>query len=372
VDSLAGTVAELRGLRGAVGEAGVAARSTTESLAGLAKAQGVQIATDTVRQLVTALTEAVKEGVRFNAVLETATIGIAGLLRNADPNKFGTFSSALSASTRELEQLKEVAKDSPASLADRAEAFKGTAGAALAAGIPIERQVGLLVRLSQVLSALGIPSVQIPQELRALLTGDIDINARAANTLGITGEDVRRERSRGSLEQFLLQRTSGFGEAAQAASQSFEVLASNVGDALQQLKASATSAISGDLKNLLSDVLGALGKPELAQNVRTFSLVLSGLFDAALKVGAALKEANDGINKFAIGSRVLNRAREVFTGSSEAAAKDLSAAERASALRDQIAGAKTQQDLDEARLAIIKEINAIPQGEGYRSQQAIL
>ena len=50
---------------------------------------------------------------------------------------------------------------------------------------------------------------QLDQEVRSILDGSIDVNSRVAKTLGITNAQVKLERERGTLQQFLNEKLEG-------------------------------------------------------------------------------------------------------------------------------------------------------------------
>lgn len=193
----------------------------------------------------------VKNGVQFNATLETAQIGVASVLRQFNPEKFTDFNAALGKSGELVNQLKVAALQTGATFEELLEGFQGTAGAMASANIPIEKQIGLTVRLSQTLVALGIPTRELRQETTALLLGQIDANARAAKTLGITAEQVASAREQGQLFEFLMRKTEAFGAAADVASASLTLLKSNLDDAVTLSNADATKELTEAYKGLL-------------------------------------------------------------------------------------------------------------------------
>ena len=59
-----------------------------------------------VSEIPAKLREAVEEGIRFNAFLESATIGVAGMLRQFEPERYKSFNSALGDSSQLIDLLR--------------------------------------------------------------------------------------------------------------------------------------------------------------------------------------------------------------------------------------------------------------------------
>lgn len=109
-------------------------------------------------------------------------------------------------------------------------------------------------RLSQGLKAFGLAARDIPQEVRALLTGDIDRNARFANQLGITGQDIARAKSQGELVQFLLDRTQSLAGANERYGDSLENTLSVLEDVQQQFNRAFGAELLDSLANSLLNI----------------------------------------------------------------------------------------------------------------------
>lgn len=181
-----------------------------------------------------------KTGIQFNATLEQAVLGIAAVQKQMNPERFRNFDDAITAASGAIELLKTKAKESPASFEELVQGFQAITGAASQAGIPMKKQIDLVVLMSQALAGLGIRSEQIVQESRALLTGNINEDAMAARILGITKKDIDQAKQAGTLFEFLTGRLSAFGEAGERSQRTFSVLASNIRDSLQQAAGEAS------------------------------------------------------------------------------------------------------------------------------------
>lgn len=218
---------------------------------------GIALFNTAVQALKRSLMDTLDVGVNFNQNLQGAAIGIAAVLRQFDDaGKFKTFGAAMTASADAIDLLKEKALVSPASFQELVQAFQGTVGAMMAAGIPLQRQVDLIVNMSQALSGLGIRSEQILQETRALITGNINADAAAAKILGISAADIAGAKEQGQLYEFLAGKIAAFAEAADVASGTLQQLKSNFGDAFEQQAAKQTEALTA----AMAELYGQLGE----------------------------------------------------------------------------------------------------------------
>jgi hypothetical protein len=210
-------------------------------------------------------------GISFNAQMERAQIGIAGILKATDSaGSFEKFTDAMGASARVLEQIKQVAPTTTATIRDLVDGFQVITGPASAANITLQEQVQLTVSLSNAVAALGVPTRELAQETRALISGNIDRNARVAQALQITSEDVRNAKEAGNLFEFLNERLSAFTEAGQLQATTLTGLLSNTKDALDQALGAGTETLFANLKDVLADLLVVLKDPDFVARVVAF------------------------------------------------------------------------------------------------------
>lgn len=221
----------------------------------------------------------VRRGVEFNATVETAEVGLAALLRQFQPGRFSSFADALVESRKAVVELKKEAASSPATFKQLLDGLQATAGAAFAAGIPLERQIGLINRISQAGATLGLKGDQIPQEARALFTGAITANAALAKSLGITPADVAAAKaSAGGLFDFLNKKLAAFSEASPYAAETLMQKASNLDDILDALAATIAGPLTEAMK---------AGATEISEAVAALTDAdIRGIADALAKAAA--------------------------------------------------------------------------------------
>jgi hypothetical protein len=232
-----------------------------------------------------AFVESVREGIRFNAMVQTATIGIAAVYRQFDPTKFDDFKSAMREAGRAMEYLKQRAKETPATLQSLIQAYQSLSGPMSAANMTMKQQIDLTVLLSQALGGLGIREEQLTQESRALVTGRINENAAAAKILGITAEQIKQAREQGQLYEFLTSRVSVFGEAAKEGTEGFDQSLSNLKDPLQQAFGAATQQMFATMTQAIKKVQVALESPAAQSRIKQLASVLGDATRALVALG---------------------------------------------------------------------------------------
>lgn len=197
--------------------------------------------------------ELVRTGFEFNSTLQTAELGVAAVIKQFDDiGQFEDFNAALEKADELMKQIRVEAAKTPATLKGLIETYQELAGPLATAGVELDKQVYLTRLLAQTITSLGIPAWQIPQEARAIITGQIDRNARAAKILQITSEDIKNAIEAGNLLQFLEERLSTFEEAGERAARTWGVAASNLGDSLSQLAGELTG---GQFENAIDLVI---------------------------------------------------------------------------------------------------------------------
>lgn len=221
-------------------------------------------------------------GVAFNSTLEDAKLSIAAVLKTFDSKgQYATLDSAFSDSKDLLEQLKAKAVETKASFIGMVEAYQGSAGAMMAAGIPLERQINLMVRMSQGMGALGIREMEMRQETTAIMMGMIDRNARLAKTLGITNADVANWKAAGTLADELEKRMAAIGEAGKLAQGNISYLTSNIKDAFDIASGAAGKELTEAFRELLKVVFEFVKSEQFVVLLRDISDALKAIVEAA-------------------------------------------------------------------------------------------
>lgn len=275
-----GSTADVSGLRQAEAEL----TRTQRAAGGLAESLKLGASIDIGSRIVSGLAQipaqieaSIARGVEFNATIEGTTTAVAAVLE-----KFQGLgrSDALAQAADAVEELKRKAVEAPGTVRTLAEAWIASAGAASAANIPVNQQIDLMVRLSQAVSRLNLPQQQLVQETRALLTGNITLDAQLAKTLGITNEQIAAAKAQGDLYGFLVGKIGALGEA----SDTLEVRFSNLQDTIDQALGDATKPIFDRLREGVLELNDALKDPAVQAQLKELGIEIAGVLDSGLKL----------------------------------------------------------------------------------------
>lgn len=272
----------------------------------------------------------IKSGIEFNSTMETTRGGIAALILSS--NEFrdsqgrlvtgqGAVNAAFSAASSVQSKLVEDAKRTAASYQDLVSAFQTAYGPATAAGVTnLDKLRQVTVGVSQAVTALGLDSRQLSQEIRAIFTGEQGPDNTLNRVLGITKQQLDAvRRSGGDVGDYLMTKLKPFIDAAAQASDNLAVRASNLKDSFQQLAGEVSKPIFDVLKSAVTQASGALGdaKERLMGMGATAARVLQDLLPLAQSlVGLGIVAFDAGL-KFLEG---LGPAVSILTNLANAAA----------------------------------------------------
>ena len=198
-----------------------------------------------------------KRGLNVNEELESAALGIASIITAQSKltdaqGKTLTGAEALNAaqgiSADQLQKLRVAGLQTTATFQELAQAFQGAIGPGLAAGLDLDGVRQTVIGITQAAAALGVPTNQLNQEVRSILDGTIDVNSRVGKTLQITNAQVKLERERGTLQQFLNEKLLAFNIAGAKSALTFRGVSSNIKEALELFAGAATQPLFEKLK----------------------------------------------------------------------------------------------------------------------------
>lgn len=241
-------------------------------------------------------------GIEANRQLEQVRLGIAavitslaGLKVNGVPvdgaEKFG---AAMRVAGDQLEKLRVDAVNTVATFEQIAPAFQEAIGPGLAAGLTLDQIRETTVKVVQAAGAIGLPLHQVNQEVRAILEGSIDINARLAKTLGISAEDVKLWKQKGTLAEELNKRLEGFAVAGEEAAQTLEGLTSNLQEALNVFSAEATTRAFNALKEEFARLLPQLfdfKSAGIAAQFKTLAELADDVLVRVIRIGGSIAQS---------------------------------------------------------------------------------
>jgi len=233
-----------------------------------------------------AFTAAAVNGINFNRQIETTKIGLSSLIAVSSQNvdSLGKqltaqqkYAMAQAQSVEVLEALKIANKETSATLLELTQGFQAALAPASAAGLSMKQTVEYTKLMTQAAGAMGVPMNQLSQELKSVVSGNIDLNSVVASNLGITNDQIKKHKEQGDLFVFLQGKLSDFATAGKDVAKSFDGSMSTMSDAWDEL--------TGELMQPLNIILGEsfVGAAEvfsnLAQSIKDFKLQLSGAGD---------------------------------------------------------------------------------------------
>lgn len=257
------------------------------------------------------LRDFVDTGVEVNKALESAQIGIAGIitsqaeLRDSQGQVLegqNAFNAATGVAADQLKKLKLDSLQTTATFGTLRDAFQAAMSPGLAAALNLDQIRNLVKEIALTAGALGLDANQIAQETGAILTGNIDMNAVLARNLGITNEMVSQWKEQGTLAQELSKRMAGFVLASDAASRSWAGVTSNLQEAGETLAGLATAGFYDQIKSKLNEALAGvfdLKTGQLEESLQGISDLLTEIFtDLGEVLGDSIVGMVDGIKQF--------------------------------------------------------------------------
>jgi hypothetical protein len=219
-----GNVANRAGNR--MGDAGRRGSAAMDSATTSAHAFGQKLANVTIiangvmtvlGKIKDVISSAVAPGVEYTNLMDSSRIGLAGILLSMTQlnGRQLELNEALSISDQTFKNLQERSLRFNLSVTDTATAFQAIVAPGLAAEMSMEQIVALSVQgtkaVKSMMAGSSNVSLQISQELRAMISGDIDQNSQVAKALGITSAQIAEAKdSAGGLFAYLTEKMKGF------------------------------------------------------------------------------------------------------------------------------------------------------------------
>lgn len=230
----------------------------------------------------------VETGIQFDSTVASAQIGLSGILKKFGGSEFATFEHALMRANDLVGQLKASARETTADFTDLLAAYQAVAGPMFAAGVPINHQIELTSLIAQSVAGLGIggggrEGLQLIQEGRALLTGNIGPDAQLARILLNT--DAKRTEYRSALAsgrifQFLKTELADFSEAGRRAAKTLSGATSNLRDVFQQEAGAAMIGAYEKASNMFLQLQGAVSSQGFRDGARRIGEVATTVIGA--------------------------------------------------------------------------------------------
>lgn len=237
-----------------------------------------------------ALMSAARTGMSFNSVLEDSTLAFAGMLRQFEPGKFGNLEAGIKGSKVLIAELRKEAMTTTATFRDLVQATQGLMGPGLSAGIPLEKMAALSAMMARTVSAImpGAPGMQLMQEGRAMLTGNIGPDAQVAKALGITSEQIKAATQQGRLYEFLTEKMRVFNEVADRAAGTLTGLVSNLKDAFDNAMGQAMEVSFERVKEFIQKLKGFVESDDFKKGAKAAATLGTEMVEGAGVVGTGI------------------------------------------------------------------------------------
>lgn len=241
----------------------------------------------------------------FNSTVEQSRIGIAALVRTFQNVDMGT-SFQVAADIQQRLQLAGL--ETTATYQELLVALQEGIGPALRENFDPKQIVEFTQSMTQAAAALSLPMDQLGQELRAILDGTIDRNARIAKALQITNEDVAGWKAAGTLFEQLQDRLGAFAAAGEQAALTFSGAWSNVQDAVGMALGKASEQAFSRTTALLLRFKDAIVTVDKDTGKFTFN---QKIMDALAGIDAALARTMDSFTTEQIADALANLVKAV-------------------------------------------------------------
>jgi len=251
-----------------------------------------------IQQIQQSFTGLVRAGIEFNQQVDDSTVGIAGLLsavanvRDAQGGLVtgaAAFAATFDVAVEQVEKLRQATLRTTATFQQLSDTFQVAVAPGLKAGLNIDQIRELAISVSQAAGALGVPTNQLSEEIRALLTGTIQARTtRIATALGITPDDIRRAKNDvGGLAKFLDDRFRAFEIAGEKAANTFTGTFRRAQTAIALSSGEASRTLFNELRTSFEEVFDlfttrtafgeVLPDPRAVQALKT---IFDGIADA--------------------------------------------------------------------------------------------
>ncbi|WP_163327589.1 hypothetical protein GFV12_05165 [Desulfurobacterium thermolithotrophum] len=189
----------------------------------------------------------VKDGIEFNAQLQTAKLGLSALitssyqLRDAQGEVLSgmeAFKAAQAEAERLYREILDRAMRTASTSKELLETFQAILPYAAQTGMSLQQALNMSEAFVNAAKALGLGLGQAAQEARALFMGDIDQNAQLLRALNITKEMVDTWREQGRLYDEVMKKLQPFVEASQEFADTWDGVTSSISDLISMLEGS--------------------------------------------------------------------------------------------------------------------------------------
>ncbi len=165
------------------------------------KLKKIAIAAGGVYALKKAFDSVIVSGISLHRQIENTTLGIAALIaaNTEGADSFTKFQQGSLFASHTILDIKKAAVNTAATFPELTAVFQQAIGSALGAGEAmgssvqevIDNTIKISQRMTNIASSIGMPMVQVNEEIRSIMEGTIDMNSRIGKMLGLNNEAIR-------------------------------------------------------------------------------------------------------------------------------------------------------------------------------------
>lgn len=231
------------------------------------------------------------KGVELNSQLEQVKLSISTLLGQFDSTSFADFNERAEESSRILEVLRQKGLVAEATFQDLAQAYQMTAGNMFSAGITnADKQIDMIVAVSQALAAYGGDQAMLSSEINSLLTGNVNAWHRVARGIGMTGAELRKAQDDGKLFGVVMER---LGPIIADSEQGMGTLSSRLTmnkELIEKLQATLAEPMFEAIREELEGINDALDSDTLTDSMKAIADNIAAATRYAMKMAAVILE----------------------------------------------------------------------------------
>jgi len=189
-----------------------------------------------------------------------------------------SFEEALEEARKAQELLRIKGLQSVATYQELVNVFQGIVAPALSAGMSMDQVVELTVLAANAVRSMNLDMNQAVQEMRDLITGQIDMNSQIAKALGVNRQMVELARKQGNLYELITQKLEGFILAGERLQNTFAGALSNLMDAYDYVATVMAQplfeVLKQDIQSLINNLFGL--KVASSQTASSINEIISG------------------------------------------------------------------------------------------------
>lgn len=242
---------------------------------------------ESIREIPNLLREAVAEGVKFNALMQSSQIAIAGGFKSMDSSL--SFDEAKQKGGEALDYLMEKSKAMGLDFESVVETFKVNVPTMFAAGIhDAQKMADTIVLLNQVARSKGIDGFQAQRDIIDLLNGQGErtILGKELTAQGVSNEQIEKWKEAGTLAEMLKEKFAAIAEAGAASADTYDGSLNRLKTTWTQLLGDLSKPVFEELQQAFKELAAELDSPEGKKGLQELGYSIRDL----VKLGAGLAE----------------------------------------------------------------------------------